>query len=245
MFDLVTGKTTHIPSRPGAPIVISTLLQAAIVGAVLLPALFLTGALPEPQMMMAFVAAPPPPPPPPPPPAPAQPKPAETKPSPTRPVLVTQEQAAPLEPPSEIQTEPVGVEEGVPGGVEGGVPGGVVGGVVGGLPEAPPPPPPPSVRRDPVRVGGQIQEPRLLRRVEPIYPPLAVSAHIEGVVILEAIVDREGQVEQVRVLRSPNPMLDKASIDAVKQWRYAPVLLNGKPERFILTVVLSFGLTTS
>jgi protein TonB len=158
---------------------------------------------------------------------------------------VTQEQAAPLEPPSEIQTEPVGVEEGVPGGVEGGVPGGVVGGVVGGLPEAPPPPPPPSVRRDPVRVGGQIQEPRLLRRVEPIYPPLAVSAHIEGVVILEAIVDREGQVEQVRVLRSPNPMLDKASIDAVKQWRYAPVLLNGKPERFILTVVLSFGLTTS
>jgi protein TonB len=96
-----------------------------------------------------------------------------------------------------------------------------------------------------VRVGGQIQEPRLLRRVEPIYPPLAVSAHIEGVVILEAIVDREGQVEQVRVLRSPNPMLDKASIDAVKQWRYAPVLLNGKPERFILTVVLSFGLTTS
>jgi protein TonB len=242
MFDLVTGKTTHIPSRPAAPIVISTILQAAIVSAVLLPALFLTGALPEPQMMMAFVAAPPPPPPPPPP---AAPKPTRAKtPASTRPVLVTQEPAAPLEPPSDIEAEPVqGNDEGVPGGVEGGVPGGVPGGVVGGLPEAPPPPPP--VRRDPVRVGGQIQEPKLLKRVEPVYPPIAVSAHVQGVVILEAIVDREGVVEQVKVLRSASSLLDRAAIDAVRQWRYSPVILNGQPERFILTVVLAFSLTTS
>jgi protein TonB len=243
MFDLVTGKATHIPSQPAAPIVVSTLLQAAIVSAVLLPALFLTGALPEPQMMMAFVAAPPPPPPPPP--APAPPKTTETKPpSSTRPVMVTQEPAAPLEPPSDIGAEALQADdEGVPGGVEGGVPGGVPGGVVGGLPEVPPPPPP--VRRDPVRVGGQIQEPKLLKRVEPIYPPVAVSAHVQGVVILEAIVDREGVVEEVRVLRSANSLLDRAAIDAVRQWQYSPVILNGRPERFILTVVLSFNLTTS
>jgi protein TonB len=243
MFDLVTGKATHIPSRPAAPIVLSTILQAAIVGAVLLPALFLTGALPEPQMMMAFVAAPPPPPPPPPPAAP--PKPAATKtPASTRPVMVTQEPAAPLEPPSAIEAEPVHADdEGVADGVEGGVPGGVPGGVVGGLPEAPPPPPP--ARRDPVRVGGQIQEPKLLKRVEPVYPPIAVSAHVQGVVILEAIVDRKGLVEQVKVLRSANSLLDRAAIDAVKQWQYSPVILNGTPERFILTVVLSFNLTTS
>jgi protein TonB len=101
------------------------------------------------------------------------------------------------------------------------------------------------VRRDPVRVGGQIQEPKLLKRVEPIYPPLAVSAHVQGVVILEAIVDREGIVEQVRVLRSAHGLLDRAAIDAVRQWQYSPVILNGTPERFILTVVLSFNLTTS
>jgi protein TonB len=242
MFDLITGKTTHIPSQPAAPIVISTMLQAAIVGAVLVPTLLLTGALPEPQMVMAFVAAPPPPPPPPPP---AAPRAAEAKtPASKRPVLVTQEPAAPLEPPTDIQPEPVlADDEGVPGGVEGGVPGGVPGGVVGGIPEAPPPPPP--VRRDPVRVGGQIQEPKLLKRVEPIYPPLAVSAHVQGVVILEAIVDREGIVEQVRVLRSAHGLLDRAAIDAVRQWQYSPVILNGTPERFILTVVLSFNLTTS
>jgi protein TonB len=243
MFDLITGKASHIPSRPGAPIVISTMLQAAIVAAVLLPALFLTGALPEPQTMMAFVAAPPPPPPPPPP-ALAKDTPAKTEPS-TRPMLVTQEPAAPLEPPSALEAEGVRADdEGVPGGVEGGVPGGVPGGILGGLPEAPPPPPP-AVRRDPVRIGGQIEEPKLLKRVEPIYPPIAVSAHVQGVVILEAIVDRDGRVEQVRVLRSVNSLLDKAAIDAVRQWQYSPVILNGKPERFILTVVLSFNLLTS
>lgn len=240
MFDLITGKTTHIPSRPAAPIVISTMLQAAIAGAVLVPALFLTGALPEPQIMMAFVAVPPPPPPPPPP---ALPKAAASKPvSPARPVLVTQEPAAPLEPPSAIVAEAVqAAEEGVPGGVEGGVPGGVAGGVVGGLPEAPPPPPPP-VRDTPVRIGGQIQQPALVKRIEPIYPPLAVTAHVEGVVILEAIVGRNGHVEQVRVLRSANRLLEGPAIEAVKDWLYSPLILNGTPERFILTVVLSFSL---
>jgi protein TonB len=243
MFDTITGKVSHIPTRTGAPIVLSTILQAAIAGAVLLPTLFLTSTLPEPQMIMAFVAAPPPPPPPPPPPAP--PPEAKTSPSPKRPVL-TQEPAAPLEPPSDIPTEPVQRdEEGVPGGVEGGVPGGVIGGVVGGLPEAPPLPPPPPSRRDPVRVGGNIREPRLLTRVEPVYPPLAVSAHLQGVVILEAIVDRGGFVEEVRILRSASGLLDRAAIDAVKQWQYSPLVLNGIPERFVLTVVLSFTLTTS
>jgi protein TonB len=242
MFDLVTGKATHIPSRTGAPLVASTILQVAIVGAVLVPALLLTGALPEPRMMMAFVAAPPPPPPPP-----AAPDTAPRKPSsPTRPVPATQQPVAPVEPPQGVEPEPVhgDEEEGVPGGVEGGVPGGVLGSVIGGLPEAPPPPPPPA-GREPVRVGGQIEQPTLIKRVDPIYPPIAVNAHVKGVVILEAIVDREGLVEQVRVLRSANSLLDKSAIDAVKQWQYSPVILNGKPERFILTVVLTFNLVTT
>jgi protein TonB len=78
--------------------------------------------------------------------------------------------------------------------------------------------------------------------VEPVYPGVAVSARIEGVVILEATVGRDGRVEEVRVLRSV-PFLDRAATDAVLQWRYAPLLLNGKPERFILTVTLTFHLT--
>jgi protein TonB len=131
--------------------------------------------------------------------------------------------------------------DGVPGGVVGGIPGGVIGGVVGGLPEAPPPPPPPTPRA-PVRTGGQIQAPALIKRVPPVYPPIAASAGIQGVVILEATVGRDGRVEDVQVLRSVG-LLDKAALDAVRQWQYAPLLLNGQAERFVLTVTVSFSLT--
>jgi len=125
----------------------------------------------------------------------------------------------------------------------------VLGGIVGGLPgDVPPPPPPPAPLaapeppRAPIRVGGgDLQAPALLYRAEPVYPDLAVRSRVEGVVILEATVDREGRIEEVRVLRSL-PLLDRAALDAVRQWRYSPLLLNGKPERFVLTVVVSFRL---
>ena len=96
--------------------------------------------------------------------------------------------AAPVEAPKEIKPETglnTGFEGGVAGGVEGGVPGGVVGGVVGGLPEAPPPPPPPQA---PVRVGGNIKPPNKIRDVPPVYPPIAQSARVQGVVIIEATI---------------------------------------------------------
>jgi protein TonB len=86
-----------------------------------------------------------------------------------------------------------------------------------------------------------IKQPTLLHRVEPVYPPLAVAAAIQGTVILEALVDEQGTVQDVKVLRSIG-VLDRAAIDAVRQWRYSPVILNGRPERFILTVVLTFHL---
>jgi protein TonB len=118
----------------------------------------------------------------------------------------------------------------------------VLGGVVGGLLAPPAPPPPPvATRRDPVRIGGQLNAPELLYRVNPQYPDVAVHAKITGVVILEATVDTKGNVEAVRVLRSVS-LLDKAAIEAVKQWRYSPLFLNGIPEPFILTVTLSFSL---
>ncbi len=245
MFDLVTGSAAHIPARPTVPLMVSTALQVTLAAAIVVPLLFATGALPQPPVMMAFVAAPPAPPPPPPPP-PAPPPPAKRVPPPPQPGPTTRPALAPVEAPREIVPEPVdtGGEEGVPGGVEGGIPGGVLAGVVGGIPDMPlpPPPPPPAPRRDPVRVGGQIQQPTLLRRVEPIYPAVAVHAHVEGVVILEAVVDRQGQVEDVRVLRTAGALLDHAAMAAVRQWQYSPVLLNGIPERFVLTVVLSFNL---
>jgi protein TonB len=240
MFDLITGKVQHAPRHQAVSFLVSiaaqTTLAAAVIGATLL---VVTTPVPREAMMMAFVAAPPPPPPPPPPPKAPEPAQTASKPEPTAGT------AAPVEPPREIAPEapPTDFDDEGMADLEG-VPGGVVGGVAGGLEPLmppPPPPPPPPAPRGPIRVGGQIKEPALIYRVEPVYPGVAVSANLQGTVILEAIVDEEGRVESVKVLRSLN-ILDRPAIDAVKQWRYSPVLLNGRPEKFILTVAITFRL---
>jgi protein TonB len=236
MFDLAAGKAVHIPQKPFVPMLVSITTQATVVTLlIIIPILFVTDQLPAPSTMMAFVAAPPPPPPPPPPPAPAPNRAESVKPVPTT------GDTAPVEEPSQLEPEtPARTDIGLPGGVEGGIVGGAVGGIDGGFEiEAPPPPPPPRV---PVRTGGNIQPPALAKRVEPIYPDLAVRAHIEGTVILEAIVNEEGRVESVRVLRSVG-VLDRAAMEAVRQWVYEPLTLNGIRSSFILTVVLTFRLT--
>lgn len=242
MFDLITGKVAHAPRPRTGPALVSIAAHAALVTSVFLGAvMFVDAPVPELPMMMAFVA---PPPPPPPPPAPADPAPKKNeivKPAPAS------GDVAPLQPPALIEPEAAVVDSGEDeGGVEGGVPGGMAGGVAGGLfPEiAPPPPPPPPLPepRKPLRIGGEIREPALVHRVDPVYPPAATAMGLEGTVILEALVDEEGRVTDVRVLRSYG-VFDKAALDAVRQWRYSPVLLNGRPERFLLTVVVSFRLT--
>ena len=244
MFDLIVGRETHLPSHATVPLLLSTSAQATVIGAIfVLPMLFMAERLPEVPTMMAFVAdVPAPPPPPPPPPMAAKPKPPAAKPD----VAARETQfVATLEEPAEIATLPDdegGSDIGVPGGVEGGIAGGVIGGVVGGLPEAPPPPPPPPAPRTPVRIGGQITQPQLLKRVEPEYPPLAVKAHIQGIVILEATVNEDGTVADVRLLRSANPLIDREAEIALRQWRYSPLDLNGTRVPFVLTVTLSFFL---
>jgi periplasmic protein TonB len=249
MFDLIGRDHQRTPHRGTTPLVVSIAVHMLVIGAVAAGSLlYVATELPQVPEMLAFVAAAPPPAPPPPPPPPA----AAPRQKPVAKPVPTNVRAAPVEPAKEILPErsdvDFGAEEGVPGGVEGGVPGGVVGGIVGGLLPVsvlppPPPAPPPPVDRGPVRVGGAITAPALVSRVQPVYPPLAVRAQIEGVVILEAVVDREGRVENVEILRSI-PLLDAAAVAAVGQWRYSPLLLNGKPERFVLTVTVSFSLNT-
>jgi periplasmic protein TonB len=259
MFDLVSG-TLDRPFRdrhPGATVV-SVAAHIIILGGVIGAALFvMTQGLPEVPRLMAFVAdmpAPPPPPPPPPPPRAPGPKPVQ----PAEPVPTTGQFTFPVEVPIGIAVE-TGIDtrgdEGVPGGVEGGTPGGVVGGILGGImtdvaPPPPPPPPPPAPpppsppvpqRLGPVRIGGEIKAPELVYRVEPIYPDIAVMAHATGVVILEATVNEQGEVTNVVVLRT-HKLLERAAIAAVKQWRYTPLLLNGLPRAFVLTVTLNFSI---
>ena len=146
--------------------------------------------------------------------------------------------AAPVQAPSEIKPETgLDVSQERVATVTGDI-GGVVGGIPGGVPEAPPPPPPPPA---PVRVGGAIQPPRKSESQTPTYPPIAQSARVQGVVILEATIGPDGRVQDVRVLRSI-PLLDAAAIEAVRQWQYTPTLLNGVPVPVIMTVTVNFTL---
>jgi protein TonB len=246
MFDLISGGPRHPFHDPTpAPVVASIVGHAVVLTlVVVLPLAYATDRLPKVPTMMAFVAPPPVPPPPPPPPVPVR---AAEKPAPSRPQAAptTGTFTIPLDAPSGIIPEPPAAMYGGEGGVEGGIEGGVAGGIVGGLVAAPPPPPPPPAAPPapkpvvPVRIGGNISAPALVKRVEPVYPDLALMAKVGGMVILEAVVNTDGSVESVRVLRSVK-FLDNAAIDAVRQWKYSPLILNGVPTPFVLTVTLNF-----
>ncbi len=215
----------------------SVAAHAVALGAILVLPLLADHPLPEQAgEVRAFFATPLElaPPPPPPPPAPASAAPRVEAPRPVSHDAFT----APVDVPEEIVPEAaidLGVEGGATGGVEGGVPGGVVGGIVGGLPEAPRP------VVQPQRVGGLIKEPKKLKDVAPVYPPLAVSSRLEGVVILECVLDTRGRVQEAKMLRGP-PLLDQAALDAVKQWVYSTTLIDGVPVPVILTVTVNFRL---
>jgi len=132
-----------------------------------------------------------------------------------------------------------GVTGGVPGGVVGGTIGGSLGGVLGGAASAPAVPPPPDTA--PVRVGGNVKEPKLLHIEEPQYPPLAKKTRLEGVVVVEATVTADGTVEKVKVISGP-PLLTEAATEAVSHWKYEPTYLNGQPVPVILTARITFSL---
>ncbi|MBU6281518.1 TonB family protein [bacterium] len=130
---------------------------------------------------------------------------------------------------------PRGVAQGSVGGVEGGVVGGVRGGTPGGVVGA--------AGRGPVSIGAVAQRPTLVRRVPPTYPPDARRRGLEGLVLLEAVLDVEGNVEPgVKVLQSV-PELDRAAIEAVRQWRFQPARgRDGSPVRVILEIPIRFVL---
>ena len=133
-----------------------------------------------------------------------------------------------------------GVPGGVPGGVIGGVPGGVTGGVLGGVPGAPPPPPPPKPKA-PIRVGGNVQNSKLIQKIDPVYPELAKRARVAAIVLLQVTVDERGRVSGIKLIRG-HPLLNQSAIDAVGQWRYSPTLLNGEPVPVIATVTVNYVL---
>jgi TonB family protein len=104
------------------------------------------------------------------------------------------------------------------------------------IPPPPPPPPPP-----PQRIGPDIAPLSLLSKVDPVYPAPARAARVQDTVILEVVIDKEGKPTSIRIVKG-HPLLNQAAIDAVQQWRYRPMLLNGQPIDVITTLIVDFAL---
>jgi protein TonB len=241
MFDdLVESAAVRKKTNTSWSIFLSIFFQVCIVAVLVLIPLIYTQALPK-AMLSTLLIAPPPPPPPPPPPA-AAPKVI------VKPVarLITQGKLmAPRAIPkdvaifkeAELPPEPAGGGVGVLGGLGGGD---VLGGLAGGSTAAVPPPPKP-VGPSRVKLGGNVVEAKIVNRPNPIYPALARQARITGVVVLHAIISKDGTVSQLEVV-SGHPLLVQAALDAVKQWRYMPTLLNGDPVEVDTTIQVTFQL---
>ena len=201
------------------------------------------------QFASTFLVAPPPPPPPPPPAvkivnvAPAH-RVFESSGKLMAPRAIPREIAMIKESPMPPEVDGAGVEGGVPGGVSGGSMGGVIGGVIGGVTSAAvaaPLAPKREAPKAPVRVGGRVKEPKLLSRVEALYPLLAKQTHQQGSVVIEAIIDEHGEVTEMKIVSGP-PLLIQSAMDAVRRWRYEPTYLNDEPVPVQLNVTVIFQL---
>jgi protein TonB len=245
LLDLQTTKT-----KTKYTVLISTIVECIGLGIFILIPLIHYEILPAYQLSSYLVAPPPPPPPAPPPPVVKVQK-----------IIPKEFDAGKLIQPKvipkkvqiieESETPPsaaiAGVVGGVPGGVAGGSIGGVIGGIISSAPVAPPPPPkveaPKAVAPQRIRVGGNVQKANLINAPKPVYPPLAKQARIQGTVKLNAIIDKEGNIQQLTVV-SGHPLLIPSALEAVKQWKYKPTLLNGEPVEVITQIDVNFTLSS-
>jgi periplasmic protein TonB len=224
-------------------VLVSMALQVGLLAILILIPLIYTEALPK-TLMSSILLAPPPPPPPPPPPAAVQ----IVHVKPVAHLMDAGKLVAPKVIPKDVKIikedeappDMGGVSGGVPGGVAGGSMGGVLGGVIGGAGSgAPPPPPKAALKR--ITVGGNVQSAHLINKVQPSYPPLARQTRISGTVKLHAIIGKDGTVQQLQVV-SGHPLLVQSALDAVRQWRYQPTLLNGDPVEVDTEIDVVFSL---
>ena len=241
MFDsLIESRRDRHVWRRFVTVPVALGIHGIVLAAILIQDYLEVPAINEPPIQVSFAQVAPPPPPPPAPPAA---KPEAPKPPPKTDIPMPTEMVEPVAIPDVVSTqeqpELVGVEGGVPGGVPGGEVGGVAGGVPGGIITDAPPPPPPS---EPLRIGGNVSSPDVINRVQPEYPALARAARVQGVVILEAVIRRDGSVGDIKVLRGLRLGCTEAATEALRQWRFKPGMQNGIPVDVYMTLTVNFKL---
>jgi protein TonB len=234
----------RLRTKRGATTVLSFVLQVALIGVLVMIPLLFTEALPKTQLM-TFLVAPPPPPPPPPPPAATPVRVVKT----IQTDIINGQLRTPTKIPEKVQMikeeeapPPVTSMAGVVGGVPGGIPGGQMGGVIGGIISSTPVAVPRVATPQRVRVSQGVTQGLLIRKIQPPYPPLARQARIQGQVLLQAEISKSGDIENLRLI-SGHPMLAPAAIEAVKQWKYRPYILNGEPVEVETQITVIFSLS--
>ena len=233
--DSLVESSGRLKTRRGWTTILSFGVQICIVIVLVLIPLIYTEALPTKQLL-TFLVAPPPPPPPPPPPAAAP----VVKRAP--PEIVDNVLRTPTKIPEKIKKivedeapAPTNMS-GVLGGMSGGAPGGVLGGILSAANAAPP-----RVAPQRVKISQGVISGNLINKVTPVYPPIAKQAHITGDVILQAVISKQGTIEGLKVI-SGHPMLINNAVEAVKQWRYKPYILNGEPVEVDTTITVKFSM---
>ncbi|MGA9507513.1 MAG: TonB family protein [Candidatus Sulfotelmatobacter sp.] len=230
----------RLKTKRGRTTTFAIFLEIILIGVMVLMPLIFTEALPK-QQLMTFLVAPPPPPPPPPPAA-----------APVHVVhqiqtdIVNGALRTPTKIPQKIQMikedeAPPQMSMGVIGGIANGVPGGQMNGVIGGIISSTPVAVPKVATPQRVRVSAGVTNGLLIRKVNPAYPPLARQARISGQVVLRAVISKDGSIENLSLV-SGHPMLAPAAIEAVKQWKYKPYLLNGEPVEVDTEIQVNFTL---
>jgi protein TonB len=233
-------------------LVVSFFAQSLLVGVAILIPVLTTNTLPA-QQWVGLLLEPPPPPAGPAPRAPEQPRVKQPEPeraddSAFRTPAVVPEKAALLtdtEEPLRRDDEGVKNAVGIAGSIPGGVPGGVFAVSIRQVEVKPPPPPTPlrlpEAAPRVVEVGGKVQAAKLMQKVEPVYPLIARQARISGTVRLEAIIAADGRIRELKVM-SGHPLLVQSALDAVRQWRYQPTLLNNTAVEVLTHIDVNYTL---
>jgi periplasmic protein TonB len=229
-----------LKTKRGRMTMFSFVLEAIIIIVMILIPLLFTEALPK-AMTMTFLAAPPPPPPPPPPPAAVHVvKQVETD-------IVNNQLRTPTKIPKKV--EMIKEEEAPPpqmSGVVGGVPGaagGQLGGVIGGIINSTPVAVPKIATPTRIRVSQGVTQGLKVHDVMPQYPQMAKIARVQGPVVLAAVIGKDGTIQNLHVISTASPLLNQSALEAVKQWRYRPYILNGEPVEVDTTITVNFTLS--
>lgn len=239
--DSLIESGNRLKTKRGRTTTVSFILEAIVIGVLVLIPLLFTEALPKAQLMMALVAPPPPPPPPPPPAEVHVVKQVQTD-------IINGQLRTPTKIPKKVEMikeeeAPPPMMAGVVGGVPGGVPGGQMGGVMGSIIGSSAPMPKVATPQR-IRVSQGVVSGLKIREVKPVYPAIAKTARVSGNVVLQAEISKEGTIENLRVISGP-PLLIQSALEAVKQWRYRPYILNGEPVEVETTVTVVFSLAGS